>query len=223
MTAETAPTRDDAWLSNAACRALDVCLATLLLILLAPPLALIAIAIRLQSPGPVIFRQRRVGLDGEEFVLNKFRTMHDGVEHDVHREYVMQLIAGDMPSGLGPDGQPCFKLAKDVRVTQVGRVLRRTSLDELPQLWNVLRGEMSLVGPRPPIPYEVDKYPPHWFERFAVRPGLTGLWQVNGRSTVTLEEMIRLDAEYVRRRSLRLNLAILARTVPVVLSTKGAS
>jgi len=223
MTAETVATRDDAWLSNAACRALDVCLATLLLVMLTPALALIAIAIHLWSPGPVIFRQRRVGLDGEEFVLNKFRTMHDGVEHDVHREYVMQLIAGDTPSGLGVDGQPYFKLAKDARVTPVGRVLRRTSLDELPQLWNVLRGEMSLVGPRPPIPYEVDKYPPHWFERFAVRPGLTGLWQVTGRSTVTLEEMIRLDVEYVRRRSLRLNLAILVRTVPAVLSTKGAA
>jgi lipopolysaccharide/colanic/teichoic acid biosynthesis glycosyltransferase len=107
-------------------------------------------------------------------------------------------------------------------VTRVGRVLRRSSLDELPQLWNVLRGEMSLVGPRPAIPYEVEHYPPHWFARFAVKPGITGMWQVSGRSEVTLEEMVRLDVDYAGRRSLGLNLWILARTVPAVLGARGA-
>jgi lipopolysaccharide/colanic/teichoic acid biosynthesis glycosyltransferase len=114
-------------------------------------------------------------------------------------------------------------MVDDERVTRVGAVLRRTSLDELPQLWNVLRGEMSLVGPRPPIPYEVEHYPSHWFARFAVKPGVTGLWQVSGRSELTLEEMVRLDVEYARRRSLWLNIRILARTVPAVLSGRGAS
>ena len=110
----------------------------------------------------------------------------------------------------------------DPRITRMGRLLRRSSLDELPQLWNVLRGDMSLVGPRPPIPYEVEHYPPAWLHRFAVKPGITGLWQVNGRSSVTLEEMVRLDVEYARRRTLWLNLWILIRTAPAVLSTKGA-
>jgi lipopolysaccharide/colanic/teichoic acid biosynthesis glycosyltransferase len=134
---------------------------------------------------------------------------------------VLSLIAGEQPESR--DGNPRFKLAGDERVTRVGRLLRRTSLDELPQLWNVLRGDMSLVGPRPPIPYEVEHYPAHWFPRFAVKPGLTGLWQVSGRSELTLEQMVALDIEYVQRRSPLLNLSILARTVPAVLSTRGAS
>ena len=114
-------------------------------------------------------------------------------------------------------------MANDDRVTRVGRFLRKSSLDELPQLWNVLRGDMSLVGPRPPIPYEVEHYPPHWFERFAVKPGMTGLWQVSGRSELTLEEMIALDVEYARSRSLWLNVKILLRTVPVVFVGRGAA
>ena len=116
-----------------------------------------------------------------------------------------------------------FKLAGDKRVTRVGHLLRRASLDELPQLWNVLRGDMSLVGPRPPIPYEVEHYPPHWFDRFAVKPGMTGLWQVSGRSELGLEEMVALDIEYVARRSLWFNVTILARTVPVVFAGRGAA
>jgi lipopolysaccharide/colanic/teichoic acid biosynthesis glycosyltransferase len=200
-------------LRHAACRLLDVALATLMLIVLVPLLALIALAIRLDSRGPVLFRQRRVGLDLREFTVHKFRTMHHGVTSDVHRQHVCELIRGTSPAA---------KLAADRRVTRVGRVLRRTSLDELPQLWNVLRSEMSLVGPRPAIPYEVREYPPHWLARFAVKPGVTGLWQVSGRSMVSLEEMIRMDVEYVRRRSVWLNLWILVRTIPAVLSTRGA-
>jgi lipopolysaccharide/colanic/teichoic acid biosynthesis glycosyltransferase len=203
------------------CRALDIVGAAILLVLLSPLLALIAILVRLDSPGSPIFRQRRVGRDTVPFTVNKFRTMHDGVAHDRHRDYVLGLIAGEHREHTTPG--PHFKMTGDARVTRFGRALRRSSLDELPQLWNVLRGDMSLVGPRPAIPYEVEHYPPHWFARFAVKPGVTGLWQVNGRSTVTLEEMVRLDVEYSRQRSLWLNLSILVRTVPAVLSGRGAS
>jgi len=208
-------------LVDRSCRALDLLLSAALMVVLAPLCALIALAIRLDSGGPVLFRQRRFGRDQKPFVVTKFRTMHHGADHDTHRTFVLGLIAGDHPER--PNGGPKFKMVEDERVTRVGRLLRRSSLDELPQLWNVLRGEMSLVGPRPPIPYEVEHYPPHWFARFAVKPGLTGLWQVSGRSDLALEEMVALDVEYSRRRSLWLNLWILARTVPAVLSGRGAS
>jgi lipopolysaccharide/colanic/teichoic acid biosynthesis glycosyltransferase len=199
---------------------LDVTVAALALIVLAPLMLVIMAAIRLESRGPILFRQRRLGRSRAPFTVNKFRTMRVGVSHDVHREFVLSLIAGAQP--LQADGKPLFKLASDDRVTRVGRFLRRASLDELPQLWNVLHGEMSLVGPRPPIPYEVEHYPPHWFARFAVKPGVTGLWQVSGRSKLTLEEMIALDIDYVRQRSPWLNLWILLRTVPAVLTARGA-
>jgi lipopolysaccharide/colanic/teichoic acid biosynthesis glycosyltransferase len=202
------------------CRVLDVTVAALALIVLAPLMLVIMAAIRLESRGPILFRQRRLGRSRAPFTVNKFRTMRVGVSHDVHREFVLSLIAGAQP--LQADGKPLFKLASDDRVTRVGRFLRRASLDELPQLWNVLHGEMSLVGPRPPIPYEVEHYPPHWFARFAVKPGVTGLWQVSGRSKLTLEEMIALDIDYVRQRSPWLNLWILLRTVPAVLTARGA-
>jgi lipopolysaccharide/colanic/teichoic acid biosynthesis glycosyltransferase len=211
----------DGRLVDLSCRALDILGAAVLLVVLAPLFGVIAILLRLDSPGPVLFRQRRVGRDTVPFTVNKFRTMHDGVPHDRHREFVLGLIKDEHREQDTPG--PRFKMTEDERVTRFGRALRRSSLDELPQLWNVLRGEMSLVGPRPPIPYEVEHYPPHWFARFAVKPGVTGLWQVNGRSEVTLEEMVRLDVEYTHRRSLLFNLSILARTVPAVLSGRGAS
>jgi lipopolysaccharide/colanic/teichoic acid biosynthesis glycosyltransferase len=198
---------------DVSCRVLDAVLALVLIVLVAPLMLLIAVAIRIDSPGPTLFRQRRVGRDQLPFMVNKFRTMHHGADHEVHRDYVLSLIQAAAPAP---------KLQGDTRVTRVGRLLRRTSLDEIPQLFNVLVGNMSLVGPRPPIPYEVMSYPSHWFGRFAVKPGITGLWQVNGRSQVSLEEMIAMDIEYVRRRSLRLNLWLLIRTVPVVLSARGA-
>jgi lipopolysaccharide/colanic/teichoic acid biosynthesis glycosyltransferase len=202
------------------CRALDLAGSALLLVILSPLLLAIAILIRLDSPGPVLFRQQRVGRDRMPFTVNKFRTMQHGAAHDRHREFVLGLINGEPPQQDAP--RPYYKMMADPRVTRVGRLLRRSSLDELPQLWNVLRGQMSLVGPRPAIPYEVEHYPPHWFARFAVKPGVTGLWQVSGRSEVTLEEMVRLDVEYARRRSLSLNLWILLRTVPAVLGARGA-
>jgi lipopolysaccharide/colanic/teichoic acid biosynthesis glycosyltransferase len=206
--------------SAAACRALDVAVSAVLLLVLFPLFLALAAAIRLDSRGRVVYRQRRVGRNLEPFTVNKFRTMHSGAGHETHRQFVIGLIAGTPAQDAEPN---FFKMANDHRVTRVGRFLRKSSLDELPQLWNVLRGDMSLVGPRPPIPYEVEHYPPHWFDRFAVKPGMTGLWQVSGRSELTLDEMIALDLEYARTRSLWLNLKILVRTVPAVFAARGAA
>jgi lipopolysaccharide/colanic/teichoic acid biosynthesis glycosyltransferase len=203
------------------CRALDVVVSAILLVALVPLFAAIAVAIRLDSPGSVLFRQRRLGRDRVAFKIYKFRTMRADAGHDRHREYVVGLISGEGPAIV--NGSTMYKMTGDDRITRVGRFLRRSSLDELPQIWNVLRGEMSLVGPRPPIPYEVDHYPPHWFARFAVKPGLTGLWQVNGRSELSLEQMIQLDIEYASSLSLWLNVKILARTIPVVVQGRGAA
>ena len=210
---------------DVSCRAQDILGAAIMLLLLAPVLAAIALAIRLDSRGPAIFRQRRVGRDRRPFTVMKFRTMQEGAAHDPHREFVIGLIKGETPTPEDDNQESpglYYKMIGDKRVTRVGRLLRRSSLDELPQLWNVLRGDMSLVGPRPPIPYEVEHYPPHWFARFDVKPGVTGLWQVSGRSQVTLEEMVRLDVDYAHRRSLRLNIWILVKTVPAVLGARGA-
>jgi lipopolysaccharide/colanic/teichoic acid biosynthesis glycosyltransferase len=201
-------------------RALDVALSSLLLTVLLPLFALIAVAIRLDSPGPVLFRQRRCGLGFEQFTLNKFRTMHCGAVAEPHREYVLGLIRGEAESSNGTRG--LYKLEVDERVTRVGRLLRRFSLDELPQLVNILLGHMALVGPRPPIPYEVENYPPEWLGRLAVKPGLTGLWQVSGRNELSYDEMVQLDLEYVVRQSLWLNFRILAKTLWVVLRGRGA-
>jgi lipopolysaccharide/colanic/teichoic acid biosynthesis glycosyltransferase len=213
--------------SAAACRALDVAVSAVLLLVLLPVFVALAVAIRLDSSGRALYRQRRVGRNQEPFTVNKFRTMHSGAGHETHREFVIGLIAArELAPGethAERDQTNFFKMANDTRVTRVGRFLRKSSLDELPQLWNVLRGDMSLVGPRPPIPYEVEHYPPHWFDRFAVKPGMTGLWQVSGRSELGLEEMIALDVEYARTRSLWLNVKILARTVPVVFAGRGAA
>lgn len=203
-----------------ACRTLDIVVAVVALVLLSPVLLVIAIAVKLDSPGPVMFRQRRVGRSLSPFTVQKFRTMRQDVSHEVHRAFVVGLISGEQPEAV--NGKRQFKMSVDDRVTRVGSFLRRSSLDELPQLWNVLHGEMSLVGPRPPIPYEVEHYPAHWFARFAVKPGVTGLWQVSGRSELTLEEMIKLDVEYAEQRSVWLNVKILLRTIPAVLTLRGA-
>jgi lipopolysaccharide/colanic/teichoic acid biosynthesis glycosyltransferase len=205
----------------AARRALDLLAGVLLLIVLAPLLLAIAIAVRLDSPGPAIYRQRRIGRGGRAFEVNKFRSMRSDADAARHRDYVQQLI-NHRPAGNPPENG-LYKLVVDDRITKVGRFLRGWSLDELPQLWNVVRGDMSLVGPRPVIPYEVELYPDWYHERFAVKPGVTGLWQVSGRSECTYEQMVELDVEYVRRRTLPLDLAILARTVRVVVTRRGAA
>jgi lipopolysaccharide/colanic/teichoic acid biosynthesis glycosyltransferase len=200
------------------CRALDLAIASSLLVLLAPLLLVIALVIRLDSRGPALFRQRRLGRDLRPFVVNKFRTMHVDMRDDEHRAFVQRLIAGDAERH-----RELFKLAGDQRVTRAGRFLRKSSLDELPQLLNVVLGQMSLVGPRPPLDYEVEKYPAHAFGRFAVQPGITGWWQVCGRSQLSFDEMIALDLEYAAQRSLWFNVRILARTLPVVLLGRGAT
>ncbi len=190
------------------------------LVVLSPVLLALVLAIRLDSPGPAIFRQRRLGRDLRPFTVLKFRTMRAGSDCAPHRDYVRALIAGEEPDG-GRAG--LYKLAADERVTRVGRLLRRWSLDELPQLVNVVRGEMALVGPRPVLAYEAEMYPAWYRRRFSVRPGLTGLWQVSGRNERSYEEMVRLDIEYVDRRSLALDVRILAKTVWVVLRRRGAA
>jgi lipopolysaccharide/colanic/teichoic acid biosynthesis glycosyltransferase len=189
------------------------------LVLLAPIFALIAIAIRFDSAGPVIFQQQRVGKHGRPFVFYKFRTMRVESDDAIHQEAFQRFFEARSGAEAGVSN---FKVANDPRVTRVGRWLRASSLDELPQLANVLNGEMSLVGPRPPIPYETYLYrKPHW-ARLAVLPGITGIWQAGGRGAVPFEEMVRMDLDYIARRSLLLDLKILVDTVGAVVSGRGA-
>ena len=203
-------------------RAVDVAGAVLGLFVVAPLLLLLAVIIALDSRGPVFFRQERIGSGGRRFNVLKFRTMHDGVSDQAHRQLVSRMMRGeDAAAEIARDGRPVFKLTRDDRVTRVGRWLRRMSLDELPQLFNVLRGDMSLVGPRPPLPYEFEAYD-HWqFDRLQVKPGITGLWQVSGRNLLTYRQMCELDVSYVRSWSLWLDIRILLRTIPVVLFNSG--
>ncbi len=195
---------------------LDFVGSVMLLILSLPLFLFIAIAIKLDSRGPVFFAQERLGFGKRRFRMLKFRSMYTGTSEVLHREHVVKQINGHQGNeSKGENGS--YKLVGDARVTRVGRWLRRTSLDELPQLVNVLRGEMSLVGPRPALGYELELYEPWQMDRLAVRPGMTGLWQVSGRSRLSYRRMCELDVEYVRRRSLRLDLWILMRTPAVVL------
>ena len=204
-------------------RICDLVAAAVAVVVLSPGLLVIALAIKLDSPGPVLFRQERVGAGGRRFNLFKFRTMKHGSSDAAHRELVSKMLGGDegaAGTAIG-NGKRVYKLLEDERVTRVGGWLRRTSLDELPQLLNVISGEMSLVGPRPPLGYECAAYD-HWqFDRLQVKPGITGLWQVSGRSLMSYRQMCELDVEYVRRWSLWLDLKILLRTVPVVLLNSG--
>ena len=201
-------------------RFIDLLGAGTVIVLLSPLLIGLAIAIRLDSSGPALFRQRRVGFGKREFTVLKFRSMRSDADPRGHRDYVTALIKGKA-DGVGKEN--LYKLAVDDRITPVGRWIRRWSLDELPQLFNVIAGDMSLVGPRPAIPYEVAEYPNWYLDRFSVKPGLTGLWQVSGRNERTYEEMVRLDIEYAERRSLILDLSILARTPFTVLARRGAA
>jgi lipopolysaccharide/colanic/teichoic acid biosynthesis glycosyltransferase len=203
-------------------RSVDLLTASVVLVLAAPFLIVIGIAVRLDSRGPALFRQVRIGQGGRPLVVNKFRTMTAGADSEPHRRYIEQLVTGD-PTRHSDGQRQLFKLVVDDRVTRLGSFLRRTSLDELPQLWNVVRGEMSLVGPRPVVPYELEHYQARYFGRFAVKPGLTGLWQVSGRNETSYTEMVELDLAYVERRSLRLDASILARTAGAVLSRRGVA
>ena len=200
-------------------RILDIVVATAGLLLTSPLLAVISAAIKATSPGPILFRQQRVGLAGEPFTMLKFRSMTDETDDAPHRAYVTALLT-DTPDAVNEKG--VFKLAGDPRITRVGSIIRRFSLDELPQLLTVLKGDVSVVGPRPALPFEVDLYQPADMVRFVVRPGLTGLWQVSGRNRLTMRQMLEIDVEYVRRKSLRLDLQILAKTLPAVIRGDGA-
>ena len=205
-------------------RAMDVAGSLAALIVLSPLLALIAVAIKLTSKGPVLFKQGRVGQHGVIFQFLKFRSMRPNSDPRVHQEFINEFIAGSAnPPKPGQPKRKVFKITDDPRVTRVGAILRRTSLDELPQFWNVLKGEMSLVGPRPPIPYELESYRT-WHKRriLEVKPGITGLWQVYGRSRTTFDEMVRLDLRYARTWSILLDLKILVQTPRAIISQEGA-
>jgi len=245
-------------------RVVDVVVSATLLVVLAPLMLVIAVLVKLDSPGPAIFRQARAGAkwtnDGtgewetQTFTFYKFRSMRNDADPDLHRAFVTAFIHHDnermaeiqsMCAKTAPKAQRAFaraflgrrrrndaaraeqaamerKLTQDPRITPLGRILRKTSLDELPQLWNVLKGDMSLVGPRPPIPYEVDEYQPRHMRRLHAKPGMTGLWQVEGRSAVDFEQMVVLDVDYIERQSFWLDLEILLRTPLAVLVGKGA-
>ena len=193
-------------------RAIDLVGAVFGLLVAAPVLALAALAIRLDSPGPILFRQVRAGRDGRPFSMWKLRTMVEDAE-----ETRGELLAANEMNG------PVFKIRRDPRVTRVGRVLRRFSIDEVPQMWNVIRGEMSLVGPRPPLPSEVAQYGPYERRRLAVKPGLTCEWQVSGRNQIGFDEWVRLDIDYLENWSLSRDLWLLLRTIPAVARGVGAS
>lgn len=207
-------------------RPLDVIGALVALVVFAPLMLVTAIAVKLSSPGPIIFRQMRLGKGGRPFAFYKFRSMVVNGDDKIHREYVKSLINGehDKVNQQTDGANPVYKMKADPRITWVGRIIRKTSIDELPQLFNVLKGDLSMVGPRPPLPYEADNYRSWHLRRVLdVKPGITGLWQVEGRSVVTFDEMVRMDLAYVRGCSLALDLKILLRTVRVVLRCEGAA
>jgi lipopolysaccharide/colanic/teichoic acid biosynthesis glycosyltransferase len=211
-------------LGRATKRLIDVLGSLFLLAILSPVFLVVAAAIKLNSRGPVLFRQKRIGEHGTPFTFLKFRSMYTNNDPSEHEEYVRQLIAGQAEKKpANGNGGGVFKLANDPRITLVGKILRRSSLDELPQLINVLRGEMSLVGPRPPVPYEVEAYAT-WHRRrlLEAKPGITGLWQVHGRSRVEFDEMVRLDLRYARDCSPLLDLKILLQTPKAVMGGDGA-
>ena len=205
-------------------RLIDIVGSIVGLILCLPVLLLIALMIKLTSRGPILFRQVRLGQHGKKFTFLKFRSMYVNSDHRIHEEYVKQLIKGTPGTEqTNSNNQKLYKLTADPRITAVGRFLRNTSLDELPQFINVLRGDMSMVGPRPPVMYEFSRYDLWHKQRLlAVKPGITGLWQVDGRSRVKFDDMVRLDIRYARSWSLLLDLSILLRTPRAVLSGNGA-
>lgn len=201
-------------------RMLDIVFTLLILIPLVVVVAIFAVLIRIDSKGPVFFRQKRVGRNGVEFYMLKLRSMYLDSDDSVHRESVKLYMNGEALNGkVDSDNQ--YKLVADPRVTRVGRFIRKTSIDELPQFINVLRGEMTLVGPRPPLPYEVEEYGPREWIRLSGRPGLTGTWQVYGRSRVPFKKMVEMDIEYLGQQSLLEDLKLIALTLPVMLKGRG--
>ena len=202
-------------------RFMDVAGSLVGLVIFSPFLLVVPILIKISSKGPIFFRQERAGFLGQRFTFLKFRTMYEDCSPRCHQEYVRHLINGEGDGAIGPRGM--YKMKDDTRITSLGRFLRKSSIDELPQFINVLKGDMSLVGPRPPIPYECDHYKLWHMRRIIeVKPGITGLWQVNGRSSCSFDEMVRLDLKYIREWSLWLDIKIIIKTPWVVLLGKGA-
>jgi lipopolysaccharide/colanic/teichoic acid biosynthesis glycosyltransferase len=199
---------------EAAKRTIDIMLSLALIVIVVPLLVFLCLLVRSTSAGPALFRQERLGRDKQPFTLLKLRTMYINNDDRVHRDYVTRMLSADHTAPAGNSG--LFKLDADPRKTPLGTWLRRTSLDELPQFFNVLHGEMSLVGPRPVLPWEAEMFEEAHQQRFVVKPGITGLWQVNGRSRLSMRRAIELDVEYVARRNVTLDLAILLRTVPAL-------
>jgi lipopolysaccharide/colanic/teichoic acid biosynthesis glycosyltransferase len=193
-------------------RGLDLVASLLGLVLVSPILLLVAAAVKLESRGPVLFRQERLGLGGRPFIVFKFRTMFSSAPEERHRDHVRELIRPDA-SEQSATGEAWLPIRSDPRVTRLGAFLRRSHLDEFPQLINIVRGEMSLVGPRPPIPYEVEVYQPWHLRRLSVIPGLTGLWQATGWGRLSFDEGVTLDLEYIDRRSFWLDLRLILRTL----------
>jgi len=204
-------------------RLIDVIGSLIGIVLAAPLMLIISVLIKLTSPGPVLFRHERLGFLGKPFTFLKFRSMKVDCDESIHKDYVTKLINGACDTvNKGTEEEPLYKIDDDPRVTLIGKFLRKSSLDELPQFFNVLKGDMSLVGPRPPIPYECDVYK-RWHCRrvLEVKPGITGLWQVSGRSSTTFDDMVRLDLSFIRNWSLWLDIKIILKTFWAVLSTKG--
>ncbi|HYJ33458.1 MAG TPA: sugar transferase [Candidatus Binatia bacterium] len=202
-------------------RLIDIAGAAVCLVALAPVFLLIAIAVKFSSPGPIFFRQERVGRGGRRFTMLKFRTMVAGNDPSAHRQYLASYIQSGAPASVADDGTRIYKLTQDPRVTAVGAWLRAFSLDELPQFWNVLMGEMSLVGPRPCLPYEWELYRPWQRRRLDVMPGCTGLWQVTARSHVAFDEMVILDLHYAHHGSIGRDLWLIAQTLPAMIRGRG--
>lgn len=198
-------------------RIFDVLFTLLILFPLCIVMVIVAVCIRLETPGPVFFRQKRVGLNGLEFEMLKFRSMYLNGDDSHHREAIKQYMNGSSLNGKAN----AYKLVDDPRVTRVGRLIRKTSIDELPQFLNVLRGQMTLVGPRPPLPYEVEEYSQRDWLRLSGKPGLTGTWQIYGRSRVPFQEMVEMDIEYLQQQSFWLDLKLIVLTVPVMISGRG--
>ncbi|HKV59165.1 MAG TPA: sugar transferase [Ktedonobacteraceae bacterium] len=204
-------------------RVLDILLILLLLPFLCLVMLIVAVLIRLDSEGPVFYRQKRAGQDGVEFEMLKFRSMQINNDDSLHREAIKRYMNGDILNNDGGSVGTLYKLVDDPRITRVGRIIRKLSIDELPQFFNVLRGEMSVVGPRPPLPYEVERYSLRDSLRLCGKPGITGYWQVYGRSRVTFEEMVEMDINYLRQQSILQDIKLIILTVPVAALGRGGA
>lgn len=204
-------------------RLLDIAFTLLLAPLIICIGLIVAICIKLDSKGPIFFRQKRVGQNGIEFEMLKFRSMHRNANQIAHQQNIVKYMNGEKLNEDGADSSMAYKDTNDPRITRVGRFIRKTSLDEIPQFWNVLCGQMSLVGPRPPLPYEVELYSPHEWLRMIGKPGLTGTWQVYGRSRVTFQNMVKMDLEYLAHQSLWQDVKLILLTIPVIIFARGGA